>query len=106
MTLRITIGPTEEGRTALRLEGRFTGSDLPVLDACVAGRAPETFALDLSDLRWLDPIAAERLDALVASGARLTAISAFVECLLARPVSEAPTDRGEPRPAPPERRRS
>lgn len=93
MTLRITFAPADEGRTALRLEGRFTGSDLPVLDSCVAGRAPDAIALDLSELRWLDPAAAERLDKLVASGARLIAISPFVERLLARPAPDSPPAR-------------
>jgi hypothetical protein len=95
VTLRITLAPTEGRRTALRLEGRFTGADLPVLDSCVAGRDPEAIELDLSELRWLDPVAAERLGRLVASGARLIAISPFVERLLARPAPDSP-----PGPAP------
>lgn len=96
MTLRITSGPAEAGRIVLRLEGRFTGSDLPILDSCVAGRAPEDIALDLSELHWIDPAAAGRLDSLVASGAGLIATSAFVECLLARPAPDAPTGSNVP----------
>ncbi len=82
MTLRITLAPDEVGRTALRLEGRFTEGDLPVLEACIAGRAGAELVLDLSELRWLDAASARRIGRLVSSGARVVAISPFVERLL------------------------
>ncbi len=92
MTLRITSRSNEDGLVVLGLEGRFTAVDLPVFEACLAGRAAAEIALDLSELRWLDSAAIERLDRLLGAGARLLAISPFVDRLLARAPGDSRSD--------------
>jgi len=87
LTLRITLQPSTGDRAVLRLEGRFTASDLAVFDASLASLAPgarEALALDLAELRWLDAAAVERVEALLRDGADVVATSPFVERLLSR----------------------
>lgn len=94
MTLRITLASINETQTALRLEGRFTAPDLPVLESCLEQLGEVELMLDLAELRWLDRPAAARLVALIGEGARVLATSPFVEQLLVGGGGEvAPEDR-------------
>jgi hypothetical protein len=70
-----------DGTPVLRLEGRLTSAEIPLLEESLAG-ARGAVTLDLAGVRWLDTGAAARLHALRAQGAALTACSPFVERLL------------------------
>ncbi|MBM4383076.1 MAG: hypothetical protein FJ091_06860 [Deltaproteobacteria bacterium] len=80
--LRITRCAGADGALSLRLEGRLAASDLPALASAVATHAPRAVALDLSELRALDNPARAWLEALIASGARVTAATPFIARLL------------------------
>jgi anti-anti-sigma regulatory factor len=72
----------QDGARVIRLEGRLTAAELPLLEEAIDA-ARGSLVLDLAALRELDATAAARLSALRASGAALTAGSAFVERMLA-----------------------
>jgi hypothetical protein len=71
----------DAGTPVLRLEGRLTSAEIPLLEESLAA-ARGAVTLDLAGVRWLDARAAARLHALRAEGALLTACSPFVERLL------------------------
>ena len=72
----------QDGARVIRLEGRLTAAELPLLEEAVAS-ATAPLVLDLAALRELDAPAAARLGALRSGGAVLVAGSPFVERLLA-----------------------
>ena len=81
--LRITRGAAADGALSLRLEGRLAARDLPALASALAAHAPCAIALDLSELRALDNPARAWLEALIASGAQVSAATPFLARLLA-----------------------
>lgn len=81
--LRITRCVGAEGEVSLRLEGRLAASDLPAVASAVAEHPPSAVALDLTGLRALDNPARGWLEALIASGARVSAATPFLARLLA-----------------------
>lgn len=83
MTLKITIGAGDDSRPVVRLEGRLCAGDLAVFERVLAETASVPIGLDLSELRWIDPVAIERLVRLIDAGARVVASSPFVEKLMA-----------------------
>ncbi len=72
----------EDGARVVRLEGRLTAAELPLLEEAIAP-ARGLLVLDLAALREVDGAAAARLSALRATGAALTPGSPFVERMLA-----------------------
>jgi hypothetical protein len=100
VTLRITVVKVDRQTTQMRLEGRFTAADLPLLETCLEEHEGRTLVFDLAALRWLDEAAVARLSDLIGSGARVAATSPYVDRLLARIESDAPTPRASAIPAP------
>ena len=101
--LRITVERSADGRATIRLEGRFAATDLGVFEDCVARLRGEAFALDLAELRWMDPQVVERLSQRIAAGARVVASSPFLERLLgprerdSRATADSATRSSDPR---------
>lgn len=93
MPFRISVQTIDGATTILRLEGRLGESGLPVLESSLAEIGDESFALDLAELRWLDPAAADRLASLLRDGADVVASSPFVDQLLARAAPDSPPPR-------------
>jgi hypothetical protein len=85
LTFRITLTSGGEAGCVIRLEGRFSAEDLPVFESCLEEVGDARLALDLAELRWVDPTAVDRLVRAVDGGARIAATSPFVERLLGRP---------------------
>jgi anti-anti-sigma regulatory factor len=93
VAFRITLQSIGDTPTVIRLEGRLSAADLPVLESCLAEVGDEAISLDMAELRWLDPTAIERLAELLRGGARVIASSAFVDHLLARTDQDSPATR-------------
>lgn len=81
------------GQTLMQLEGRFRAADLAVLESCLTEIGSAALALDLAELRWLDPPAVERLSALVRDGAQIIATSPFVDRLMMGRELRSPAER-------------
>jgi hypothetical protein len=81
--LRITRCVGAEGALSLRLEGRLAASGLEILAGALAAHPPSAVALDLSELHALDKPALAWLEALVASGTRVSCATPFLARVLA-----------------------
>jgi len=82
--LRITRIEDGPHRTALRVEGRVTGSHLGELERAIAGCGddPRRLVVDLAGVRFVDAPGAALLSRLRAAGACLEGCSPFVHELL------------------------
>ena len=94
MAFRITLQSAADATTVVRLEGRLGEADLPVLESCLAEVTDAAFSLDLAELRWIAPVAVDRLVELLRGGAEVVASSPFVDRLLARGDPGSPPPRG------------
>jgi hypothetical protein len=97
LSFRITIPSPKDLPTdtalVLRLEGRLSQADLPILEACLEEIRDRPLTLDLAELRGLDTPAATRLAGLIRAGVAVVAASPFVERLLSQAPSDSPTSR-------------
>jgi ABC-type transporter Mla MlaB component len=84
-TMAVRITRSAEGQsTLLRVDGRLTQDDVPALQA-ECHSAQGTLHLDLGNLTHADAAGVRALRALMEGGARLEAVTPFIELLLQEP---------------------